>query len=567
MKRKWKRSLSAIVAAMLLLSTAACSSGSGGTSSGSTAASGGESGADTSQSGENTEPQENTLPISDGSLTLKIYCPIDDNARQHMTDLSQHSVVKEIMEQTGINLEFIHPPAGDDGTYFNTTIASGEYPDLFYCSNFNNYPGGPEGAMSDKILMNIDDLIYQYAPNFLAMVDNEREAVAEMGGNIDTWIRGDGGAITKFGTMFLPEFVNGRIHNGFVVRKDLLEKYNLESPVTIEDYTNVMQVFKDNGIEVPLALCTFSETQFTNVNPIASAFDVSINEFQLDENGKVEYSRTMDEYKDFLTCMNEWAEAGFIDRDFISRSMADTNKLFYNGRAAITIFHNASTKQALSVGQLEDPNYDVAGLVYPRVNEEDDLHLSRQALSVNSFAWYVSYTCKNPVEAVRFVDYLHMEDTQLLTAWGLGNDEYPTFTEDSEGNRVFTDFMQNNPDMDYTTARAVYTCGTFQVKYDDSMERQQYNLPQNLQVWEAWATKNDNKQQIPSVVTMTVDESKEFTEIKTRMDNYADEMVYKFIFGEESLDKFDEFVAQLNELGAERAIEIKQAAYDRYLAR
>lgn len=565
MKKTWKRSLSAVLALVMVLGATACQSNG----SSDTASTGGAASTNTASGAETPEgPVENTLPIcEDGSITLKIYCPIDENARQHMTDLSEHSVVKQIMEETGLNLEFIHPPAGDDGTYFNTTIASGEYPDLFYCQDFNNYPGGPEGAMEDKILLNIDDLIYQYAPNFLAMVEGERESVAEMGGDVDAWIRGDGGAIIKFGTMWLPEFVNARIHNGFVVRKDLLEKYNLESPVTIDDYTNVLQTFKDNGIEVPLALCTFSETQFTNVNPIASAFGVSINEFQLDENGKVEYSRTMPEYKDYLELMNDWAERGLIDRDFISRSMSDANTLFYNGRAAMTIFHNVSTKQALSVGQLEDPDYDVAGVVYPRLNADDDLHLSRQALSVNSYAWYVSYTSEHPVEAVRFVDYLHMESTQKLTAWGVGNDEYPTYTVDEDGVRHFTDFMQNNPDMDYTTARGVYTCGTLQVKYDNDMEQQQYNLPQNLQIWEAWATKNDNKQQIPSVVTMTVDESKEFTDIKTKMDNYADEMVYKFIFGEESLDKFDEFVNQLNALGAERAIEIKQAAYDRYLSR
>ena len=45
-------------------------------------------------------------------------------------------------------------------------------------------------------------------------------------------------------------------------------------------------------------------------------------------------------------------------------------------------------------------------------------------------------------------------------------------------------------------------------------------------------------------------------------------MDYRFIFGEEDLESgWDGFVAQLKELGSERAEEINAAAYARYEAR
>ena len=53
----------------------------------------------------------------------------------------------------------------------------------------------------------------------------------------------------------------------------------------------------------------------------------------------------------------------------------------------------------------------------------------------------------------------------------------------------------------------------------------------------------------------------------SKINNYAEEQVYSFIFGETSLEQFDAFVEQLKNLGIERACEIKQAAYDRYMAR
>lgn len=557
-KANWTRRC---ISGMLTLAMVALAAGCGNsTTSSAPAVSGSTGGSSTSTANEEANwPLENTLPISDGSVTLKLYCNIDDGARQSMKDLSEQSVVKEIMKQTGLKLEFIHPPAGDDGTYFNATIASGEYPDLIYTDRFNSYPGGAEGAMGDKVLINLDELISQYAPNFLKLV-------ADRGGETDKWIRGDSGSIIKFGTMFLPPFVDARVHNGPIVRKDLLDKYGLSAPVTLDEYTNVLKTFKENGVEVPYALTKFDDNNIGNVNPIASAFGVSINDFQHDGNGKVSYSRTMPEYKDFLEFMAGWAEAGYIDRDFISRTHDDTQKLFFNGRAGIVHGQSQTTKKALTLGKVENPDYAVEGLLYPRKNKDDEIKLTRQALSVNTYAWYVSTGCKNPVEAVKFIDYLYMDDTRLLTAWGLGNEEFPTW-EEKDGVRVFTDFMQNNPNMDYVTARQVYTCGPMQVMYDDIMERSQYNLPENIQVWEAWSNKSNNTNKMPHVMTMTVEESKEFAGIKAKMDNYANEMVYKFIFGETPISEFDSFLATLNSLGAPRAIEIQQQAYDRFMKR
>ena len=48
---------------------------------------------------------------------------------------------------------------------------------------------------------------------------------------------------------------------------------------------------------------------------------------------------------------------------------------------------------------------------------------------------------------------------------------------------------------------------------------------------------------------------------------YSKEMESKFITGVESLSKFDEYVEQLKAFNIERAIEIMQNCYDRYMAR
>ena len=508
--------------------------------------------------------KQSELPLTTKGETLVIYCDFNASQSSVYSDLTEHPVIKKMVEETGIDIQFMHPPVNDDGTFFNTTIASGEWPDLFYTDRFHTtYPGGVEGAMDDGILVNVNELVAELAPNFLQMVEEYDEGT----GYIKTGIYGDNGAIVKFGSMFLAPYVNARVHYGPVARADLLNKYGLEAPVTLDEYTNVLRTFKQNGVEVPLALCNiFSQSGFYNSNFLCSGFGVTWNDFQLVD-GKVQYSMTLPGYKELLAFMNGWAKEGLIDRDSVNRSLDDCLTVFQNGKAGMTVYHNSNTTTALKVGQTIDPDYEIVGLLFPRKAVEDQLTLARIVYSLNSWSWQISQSCKNPELAVKFIDYLHDDDTRLLTAWGTGDEATPTFTVDENGMRTFTDFMYENPKYDFTTARQLYTLNTFQVQYDDMMERQQYYLPQQLANWESWVTRNSDADKIPSLVTMNVDESREYSDIMSKVNNYAEEQVYSFIFGEKPIEEFDAFVEHIKGLGIERACEIKQAAYDRYVAR
>ena len=66
---------------------------------------------------------------------------------------------------------------------------------------------------------------------------------------------------------------------------------------------------------------------------------------------------------------------------------------------------------------------------------------------------------------------------------------------------------------------------------------------------------------------MTSDEAKEYSDIMTPIDTYREETVAQVIAGKLPESAMDEYFEKLEELGIERAIELKQAAYDRYLAR
>ena len=544
---------------------------------------GGKSGASASESGEATQAEDSAAAsveetkeegekaadspedhkIGDG-VTLTVFCDFQDAARAQYTDLGDNPVVKWIEEDTGLTLEFIHAPSGDDGSYFQQLLASGDLPDLLYTDLFHTtYPGGVEGAIADGLLYNVTELVETKAPNFMQLCNNLNDP------DIERRIRGDEGNIIKFGSRFLGQVNEDKIFNGLVVRADWLEKYDLEAPVTIDDYTNVLRTFKENGVEIPLALCEFStNTQFNANNPIASAFDVSFLNFDLDDDGNVHYSRTQDGYKEFLKVLRGWAQEGLIDTDFVSRKVGDCSKLFENGTAGMAFMHTYDVKMAVTAGPAVDPEFKILCLEMPKVNASDETHMSNIVCSINNFSFQVSADSKHPKEAVQFIDYLCRPEILKVIAYGT-NEEVETYTLNEDGTMVFTDFVTDNPDgNDYNTMRALYTCEPLQIKYDDDLEAAQYSLDECHQSWDAWGKQNDNAHVLPKYLTLTTEESKEVTQIKTKLANYSDELVYRFIFGEEDIDSsWDGFVAQLKELGSERGEEIYKAAYDRYLAR
>jgi putative aldouronate transport system substrate-binding protein len=81
-----------------------------------------------------------------------------------------------------------------------------------------------------------------------------------------------------------------------------------------------------------------------------------------------------------------------------------------------------------------------------------------------------------------------------------------------------------------------------------------------------WPSNADGDYCMPNV-TMTAEEGNEYSRIMGDVDTYASEMTTKFIIGAESLDKYDEFVRTLKNMGAEKAIALWQAALDRYYSR
>jgi putative aldouronate transport system substrate-binding protein len=69
------------------------------------------------------------------------------------------------------------------------------------------------------------------------------------------------------------------------------------------------------------------------------------------------------------------------------------------------------------------------------------------------------------------------------------------------------------------------------------------------------------------LTTPTPAESQEQARIMTEVNTYIQEMATRYILGVENLSSYDNFINTLKRMRLERAVEIQQAAYTRFMAR
>ena len=138
-----------------------------------------------------------------------------------------------------------------------------------------------------------------------------------------------------------------------------------------------------------------------------------------------------------------------------------------------------------------------------------------------------------------------------------------------DGKPTYTDYVTNNPDgktmSEMLALETRATGGPFaqSVRYTEQF----LGLPQQSAAVDNWRDTDDEKYSLPAVMALTQEESDEYTRIMTNANTLKGEKFVKYIQGTESIDTWDSYIDELKNMGIERAIEIEQAAYERFLSR
>ena len=469
-------------------------------------------------------------------------------------DGSQIPFTQGLAEKTGVTVEWQKPVAGSNANEaYNLLLTEKELPNIIY---HGILPTAAEELLDDGVIYDLTDYIPTYAPDYWEFI-NSHEGLLN---NLVT----ESGRIYGFNS--LDEEGYNATYTGPVVRKDWLDECGLQVPVTLEDWEKVLVAFKDKyGVAMG-----FSVSRFLNQAGLASgtgAYATMAPTLYVDDNGKIQLAQAQPEWKEYMEVLNRWYDMGLIDKDSLTmddkavRTKVANNEIgiSFTAMSQLTLFVN----DAVAAGS----DAEWIGIEYPRTAAGEPTSMIQQTiLHVNNNIAVITKSCSEEelITALQFLNYGYSEEGIMY--WNYG-DENVSYTLDKDGKPQWTDLVAKDADgiakgMDkYTGARNA----GITIQMADVVRAVNSEAAINS-VYE-WIENTEVEKHIVPRIALTPDESAAYSDIMTAINARVSEMCMKYITGDESLDNFDAFVAELKSMKLDEALKLQQDAYDRWLNR
>lgn len=355
-------------------------------------------------------------------------------------------VALKITESTGVSLKTEYPARGSDDA-IDLMLADGDYPDLIYAKEKSNR------LIEAGALIDLAPLIDEYGPNIKKLYGNDYDKMRWSAEDPAIYMLSSSCAnqetYTTSGTAQLQWAV--------------LKENNYEIPHTIDEYEAMLKDYLArhpliNGQKtIGLSICvTDWHWYITLSNPAAGIANGAPDDGQwlISEDGTAHYANGSEGQVEFFRWLNRMYHEGVLDPEFAIQTHDDYLQKIASGRVLglmDTEWDYVDSKKALLlVGQV-DRTY--AGLPVTLNADVPCTVMQGQGLATG---WGVGITtaCKDPVRAIKFLDYLCSDEGQILINWGI---EGMNYTLDADGRRVRSaeEIARAESDVHYTAETGV----------------------------------------------------------------------------------------------------------------
>lgn len=446
---------------------------------------------------------------------------------------------------SGVDFDFTQVSFMAAAEQFNLMVASESYTDII--CNPDKYSGSVDEAIENDIFADVTDLLGDYAPNYLNVINRDDET------RRDAYSQ-DGRVAVFWEIAKTPYPAN----SGLVIRQDWLDEVGMEKPETYEELHDVLLAFKNElGAASPI---------YVDGNAIMKELTAGYG-FQADFtdlDGTAVFSAAADNFSTYMEMTHQWYEEGLIHQDFYvyaeNQVESDSEKVRLINSDQVGVWYNWC--EDLQQYESADPDYALSAITNPVRNKGDEIHLCSGVDPMVSTmgGWAISTNCaadKVPT-AMQLIDYLYTEDGSVMANWGIEND---TFTYQEDGTPRYTDVVLNNSELFTNAAIGVYCVFRGPILSDLSRFNQNVvgKLAEYVDVWSV----QDNDHNMPAV-SMNADDSNRYNSIKSDIDTALDEALPKFIIGDRPMEELPGFLDELETMGLSEMVELEQKALDAY---
>lgn len=440
-------------------------------------------------------------------------------------------VYDELSKRTNIKFNFELAPIANVAEKFNIMMASNEIPDVVMYSimPINNYK---------KAFLPLNDIIKSHENlNTTLMGDDEvRRAITTSDGNIYT----------------IPQISPFKFSLCYIVRQDWLDKLGLEQPKTLDDFYNVLKAFKEqdpngNGEadEIPFS----GRLKRRTLIAFVEAFGLTDNFYVRD--GVVNHGLLDPKMPEAIAFLNKLYTEGLVDPEYIVTDVNQWQTQMAKQQVGMTFDWGTRIDYL-------DTNVEGANFVgiEPPVGPFGEPMTFGQQVKTPGGGSAISKQSKKAEIAAELFDYIYSPEGKDLMNFGIEGTHYTKNGDEY----VYSDEIMSGAD-GKTPQQLRWLQGingTWSYPKDEKAEVYSDK-------WNDVRNKYENgiiKETYP-IVDFTSDEKMVISEKQSQIQTYIDEMLDKFIMGNEDISTYGEFVNQLKEMGIEELVDIYQQAYDR----
>ncbi len=492
-------------------------------------------------------------------ITLTYLIRQNDAMAATMETYADVEFLKRMEELTNVHIEWNHNTSDEA---FALMISSKEYPDLINWP-LMNVAGGPGALIEDGVIMDLTELIPQYAPNYYAWLQNNPEQ--------DMASRLDDGTLFSMGC-HLGNWETMKIEKTYIlgpqIRQDWLDNLNLKMPTTTDELYDVLVAFKENDCngngdpddEIPYVIAGGDKRLAETMYSLAECFGTT-NDFCMNGD-EIVFGPITDNYKEFLTYMNRLYTEGLINSDFAVNE--DSFNLILQDQGGFTIdAMNSGVVAAHDLLKSQDETYNyVSG---PWLTGPDGQQVGRRRGDSGGRMTAISTTCKYPEIALAWLDYAYSYAGSQNATFGIEGesydvvDGYPTIKEEVKTANEAWNVEENL--CRWMVGSINYPC------IRDIRFYEQMNLVEDYQkdIQKNWGPQTEELGITMAPAMMTAEESSDYSDIMADIKTYVNESSLKFITGQLNLEgDWDSYVANIEKMNIGKAKELRDAALARF---
>ena len=523
---------------------------------------------------ETNEPDEIELPLTDDSVSFDYWLP-SSSSFEDFNSYDDNTFYQWMEEQTGVHLNFMHPAGGSERENFQTMVLSADYPD-FIQSIKNYYDGGVDKAISDGVILALNDYVDEFMPHYRAKVYETEEIFIQ--------------SISDQGNLWGVHCILSAGQGAWIglgIREDWLGDagMTLEDVHTIQGYHDALVAFKNYTYDGagPLEL---SSGGFQNGGGVNGSWNVTSVNFNnsgiMNVNGTATYSPLAPGFKEYVGTMAEWYAEGLINTNYVADAAFAipedrwVNSEVGSGEFIYTMADMFAASAATSELQ-PDPDFSLVAIATPKQNASDDwatdYHVRNgtpeRVNPGNSMG--ISTQCSDVELACRYWDYVWSNEGIHAANWGQiegaegdTNAHYYVDPTDANGDgnlEVYQPWMMEkyqNPTY-IQTKFCVHNGPTYCI-----FNREWCVTPQRLIDFTTTWNEVGADYMWPASVTLTADEGASASGILANCNTAVNEWIASVITGAQSVDTYDTLVGTIQSMNIEEAVGYYQAALSRY---